>query len=224
MVAPLALGLCAGAAKADDSAPGAGDGRFYVMGSVGLSYYDTDEINKVLDAQAAVYNAILGVSAYAEMDELGFTFSAGAGYQFNSWLTVEAFYRGYGNAEPELSASNRTGGYVSEVISLKASGFGLGLIASWPLTPAFSLLARADAVNLKSEAEFIHSSSLDGNYGLSADDTQVKPAYSLGVQYDYGYGFVVRGDYQRIETEVELSNQKLGTTIDALSLSVLKAF
>lgn len=223
-VALLALGLCAGTANADDSIPGPGDGRFYIVGSVGLSYYDTDEINQILDEQAAVYNAILGVSAYARMDEVGFTFSAGAGYQFNSWLALEAFYRGYGNAEPELRASNGTGGYESEAISLKASGFGLGLIASWPVTPAFSLFARIDAVNLKSEAEYSHSSSLDGNFGLSVDDTQVKPAYGMGVQYDYGYGFVVRGEYQRIEAEVELGNQTRSTTIDALSLSVLKAF
>ncbi|MGH8492873.1 MAG: outer membrane beta-barrel protein [Moraxellaceae bacterium] len=125
------------------------------------------------------------------------------GYQFNSWRALEAFYRGYGRAEPELYAANKIGAYVSEQVMLKASGFELGLVATWPVTPEFSLLARVDGVNLKSEVEFTHSSALSADFSQSVDDTKFTPGFGLGVQYDYGYGFLVRGEYQRMEAEVE---------------------
>ncbi|MDQ8036121.1 MAG: outer membrane beta-barrel protein [Pedobacter sp.] len=218
-VAVLMLVCGAGAANAAEDS-----GRFYVVGSLGLDRYDTDEIEQAMNEHAAIYNSILGVSAYANSDELGFTFSAGGGYQFNSWVALEGFYRGYGKAEPELYAANSMGAYISERVMLKSSGFGLGVVGTWPVTPAFSLLARVDGVNLKSEAEFHRSSTLGASYNYSADDTSFTPGFGLGFQYDYGYDFLVRGEYQRIEADMEFPDGATTSAIDSLSLSVLMAF
>lgn len=219
MVAVLALACGSAAANAAEDSS-----RFYMAASMGLDRYDTDEAEQFLNERAAAYNSVLGVSAYASAEEVGFTFSLGGGYQFNSWLALEAFYRGYGKSEPDVYAANAFGAYVSEQLGLKASGFGAGLVGTWPLTPALSLLARVDGVYLKSEADFTRSSNVGSSYSRQVGDTKFKPGLGLGVQYDYGYGFLVRGEYQRIETEIELPAETLSTAIDSLSLSVLKAF
>lgn len=218
-VAVLMLVCAAGAANAAE-----GGGRFYVLGSLGLDRYDTNEIEQTMNEHAAIFNAILGVSAYANSDELGFPFSVGGGYQFNSWLALEGFYRGYGKAEPELYAANKLGAYISEQVMLKSSGFGLGVVATWPVTPACSLLARVDGVNLKSEAVFSRSSTLGSPFNYSSDNTRFTPGFGLGFQYDYGYGFLIRGEYQRIEAEMTFPDGATKSAIDSLNLSMLLAF
>jgi opacity protein-like surface antigen len=215
----VALGLSSFAAQAADNG-----GKFYVLASVGMAKYDLGETEDYYNQSAADYLVMGADTSMADIDDSGVTFSVGGGFQFNQYVAAEVFYRSYGEAAAGVHAAGG-GDFVNEQDSLKASGLGVGVVGGWPLTPELSIFGRLDAVSLKAEDEYSYNDSLGNpSENSSIDDTNLKIGFGLGAQYDFGSGFAVRGEYQRIEAEIDNGVYSGKADIDSLSVSLLKAF
>lgn len=205
--------ISVGASAADNT------GKFYVLGSVGQAKYDTGSVEDDLKDLAAEAETTPGVSASTDFDDSDTSFSIGGGYQFHKNVAVEVFYRDYGKATASFYATDGVD-FVSEDVEVSSTGFGVGLVASYPLADSFSIFGRLDAVNMDTEAKGDLRSSTDSPITFSADDANLKLGFGIGAQYDFGSGFGVRLDVQRIEAELE--GEKFD--VDSIGMTLLKAF
>lgn len=200
-------------------------GQFYVTGAAGMAVFHASGLESYYEGQANYYRTFPGVSATADSDDSDFAFALGAGYQINSYVAVEGFYRSYGELKASVQAAD-TVNHVNESTTISAAGPGIGVLGQLPLTETFSLFLRADVVHLKLEDEYRYEDS-SGNppNNLVTDDANVALGFGLGGQYDFEGGYLMRVDYQHIRGEINYAN---GSTnkgdIDSFNLGVLKMF
>lgn len=205
--------ISVGASAADNS------GKFYVLGSVGQSKVDIGDVEDDLKEMAGVFETIPGFRASTDSDDADTSFGIGAGYQFHKNFAVEAFYRDYGKATASYYATDDVD-FASADVEVTSAGFGIGIVASYPVADSVSIFGRLDAVNMDTEGEGVFRSSFTGTELLSADDSKFKIGFGVGAQYDFGAGFGVRLDLQRVEAELEGDKYD----IDTIGLTLVKAF
>lgn len=214
MAAMLPVG---GAYAADNS------GKMYVFGTAGMSRYKVDDLDAYYTEAVADYNAIPGVTATGQDDDSDLSFALGAGYQINPYVAVEGFYRNYGELRMGLQAAGN-GASASEEDRLKAAGLGAGLVGFLPLTEAFSLSLRVDAVGLRLKDDY-HT---EDSSGSSSDESLMKTKLTLGLgvggQYNFANGFSLRADVQHIRGELGDDDESSKVDINTISLGVVQAF
>lgn len=202
-----------------DSLAGGLTGKSYLVGSVGSASMDLSDAEDYYKAEADYYNSIPGVSASAKTDDKATAFSLGAGHWFSENVAIEGFYRSYGEVSASVKASD---GFdtANEKSEFSSSGMGVGILGALPLTDAFSLFARLDLVNLEAEAKNRYSDTFGNSASAKVDDTNMKVGLGLGAQFTLGNSFAIRGDFQRIEAEIEDAKED----IDSFNFSVLAMF
>lgn len=194
-------------------------GKSYLVGSVGSATMDLSDAEDIYQEAADYYNSIPGVSASAHTDDKATAYSVGGGHWFSENVAVEGFYRSYGELSAGVKATNGVDS-ASEESEFSASGLGIGILGALPLSDAFSVYGRVDVVNLKSEIENQYSDTDGNSASASEDDTNAKVGLGLGAQFVLGGSFAIRGDFQRIEAEIEDAKED----IDSFNFSVLAMF
>lgn len=194
-------------------------GKPYVVGSIGQAKIDLNDTEAYYQESADYLNSIPGVSASASIEDSDTSFSLGAGYWFNKHLAAEAFYRDYGTVSAGVNATNGVDS-ASEKNEFSASGLGVGILGFAPLSESFSLFARIDLVNLEAENTYSYSDSSGDSESGKVDDTNLKAGLGLGAQFSFNDTIAIRGDFQRIEAELEESKED----IDSFNFSILAMF
>lgn len=194
-------------------------GRTYVVGSIGTATIDLSDAEEYYEGEADFLEYYYDVSASADVEDNDTSFSVGVGHWFSDNVAIEAFYRDYGTVSAGLNASDGVDSMV-EKDEFSASGLGVGILGLAPVSDAFSLYARVDLVNLETETSY-HFSDTFGNYASGKnDDTNMKFGLGVGAQYVFDGGFAIRGDFQRIEAELE----EFKEDIDSFNFSLLVMF
>jgi len=140
-------------------------------------------------------NDLLRTSGYTNAatsaDKKDNTYRLTLGYQFTPNIAAEALYADIGQFG---TRSTVTGGSVNA--DYKASGYGVDLVLSAPVTQGFSIFARAGVMRTKTEANFSSSGviSLGFTHGSS---TRSGEHFGLGMQYDLSKEVALRIEAER---------------------------
>lgn len=156
------------------------------------------------------------------IDDTDTSFNLFAGYQFMPYVSGELGYIDLGKFN--IAAAGTSLGTPLEVSGdIKAKGWTLSVVGTYPIQPNFLLLGRlgifrwdADlGVSVYSGGVFIGSAS------ESASGTD--PLYGVGVQWNVNKQFGVRGEWTRY-SNVGDQNTTGQSDVDNLSISVLYNF
>ena len=194
-------------------------GKSYILGSIGTAKIDLKDAEEYYQQEADFLNSLPGVSASADIEDSDTSFSFGVGHWFNENVAAEAFYRDYGKVSAGVNATDGLDS-LSEKDEFSASGLGVGILGFAPLSEAFSLFARIDLVNLDAETKYSYSDTFGNSAGGKEDDTNMKLGLGLGAQYSFNNTIAIRGDFQRIEAELEQFEED----IDSFNFSILAMF
>lgn len=198
--------------------------KAYVYLGAGATKLTQDDVDEYYDALADSLQSVPGVSGKRTSEDASVAFALGAGYQLNAYVAAELFYRNYGKSKDGVDATDGFD-YLRQQDEIKASGFGVGLVGSWPVTPEISLFARVDAVNLKVEDDFSLNSSITPSYNATDEDTNLKMGFGLGAQCNLENGFALRAEYLHIKGELEYDNgSSVEGNIDTVAVSLIKYF
>lgn len=198
-------------------------GRGYALVTLGQSKADLGDDEDYYNQQAAFYNSFAGVTANADVEDTSVAWSVGGGYRFHRNVAVEGYYRNFGTPEAGVDSTNGFA-HINEKSEYEASGLGVGVIGLLPVNDMFSLYARVDLVNIKTEVEYTMDSSFTGVSGVSGEDTALKLGYGVGAQFDMGNNLAVRADFQHVEAETELGGTKYTADVDSLNVGLLVTF
>ena len=117
------------------------------------------------------------------------------GYKINQYFSVEASYYDFDTLEDRNN-------------SLELDGFGLGVVASYPLTSNFSAFAKVGAHDwdVKAGGQFVNALSQDS-------DTDV--FFGIGAKYKLTDALSLHAEAERFEVEdVDLDVASVGFTFD----------
>ncbi|MBB1585004.1 porin OmpA [Serratia sp. OS31] len=155
------------------------------------------------------YNVSLPASAGKDARLTGSSVGGGAflGYQFTDWLAVEGGYDYLGNAH--IGRSQAPG------ISQSNHGIQLGIKLSAPLTPDWSVYARAGAMGWRSEAR---------QAGNTSADTGVSPLAALGTEIALSDALALRLEYQYVASVGEGGNNGVVLDNGQTSLGIVYRF
>ena len=179
----IATALVVAAATMTSSAM-AGD--TYVSGSVGLATYDSDAIGALKKYGITV-------------DENATAFKLNAGYSFNDYIAVEAFYLNAG--EYDLTAS------IGATASFKVSGFGAAGVVSYPVTDAFDIYGKLGFWAWESDSN-----------GNTVDGTD--PVYGVGASYNFNENVGAFVEYDMNQT----GSDNVDESFNILSLGLKYTF
>ena len=205
---------CVTAAWGSTAAAAGGDGSgIYIGVGAGASRATIDDgsINQSLQS--------LGFSnASTTKSENSTAYKAFVGYSFNRYIAVEGGYFDLGKFKFD-STVQPPGTLHGEI---KASGFNLDAVLSYPFTEAFSVFARAGVQNAKSTANFSGTGSV---VVVQPESSETKTDWKagLGLGYEFSMGIGVRGEWERYRIS-DGTNTGDKSDVDVFGLSLYYKF
>lgn len=178
-----ALALVSGAALAE--------GNWYLGGSLGEAYVDTD--NGAKDAANLLRNDYGATSVYSSQDDSDFSWKLFAGYKFNQYFAVEGGYADFGKYYA------KAGGVIGTPVTIKGdvSSYAVFVdaVGTLPLNESFSLFGKLGAAytHTKAKASGSWSGFVDS---YSDSDSEVVPKLGLGGEYSITKAVAVRAEYE----------------------------
>ncbi|WP_374676299.1 porin family protein [Ideonella sp.] len=155
-----------------------------------------------VSADAGVSSVDLECDGAATCDDSGTTFRLTGGYGFYDNLSAELAYVDYGKAkaaDPGVS------------LSMRVSGFQLGLAYRLPLADAWGLNFRAGIASLKTKAD----ATFEGLSG-STSETNTQPYFGIGADFALSKTLKLQAGYEM--TKAELEGEK--TDLSALTVGL----
>ncbi|MEF8705555.1 MAG: outer membrane beta-barrel protein [Candidatus Accumulibacter sp. UW27] len=212
-VALLTAALSAGTncAWAQDALQG-----WHMVGSVGQSRVDLDSFDL----------ASIGATGSESKDEKDTAWSLGIGYQFNPYIALEGGYIDFGKFKQSATIVTPLTGSLSG--DVKADGWFINAIASYPVGAGFSLFGRVGTVRTTTKSSLSATGAFAGALAaagadLSDSESEWNWRYGLGVQYDFTPRVGMRLGYDRT-ADVGKENTTGESNIDTWLLSVLFRF
>ena len=157
-------------------------------------------------------------SASTTKSENSTAYKAFVGYSFNRYIAVEGGYFDLGKFKFD-STVQPPGTLHGEI---KASGFNLDAVLSYPFTEGFSVFARAGVQNAKSKANFSGTGSV---LVLQPESSETKTDWKagLGLGYEFSQGIGVRGEWERYRIS-DGTNSGDKSNVDVFGLSLYYKF
>lgn len=188
--------------------------------------------------------AFIPVNFTVDTDDEDTGWKLSAGYRFNKHLAVEASYVDAGEAEITMSTqpalATTEGDFLvmapvdpvfslstTESTKIKARGFDISALGSYPLSENFSVLARLGLVYSEVETSSKISTDISGggpifsgqplSLSFKSEESEFNPVAGLGIQYRISSIFSVRLEWTRYldaidlgQSEEDLDNYTLG--------------
>ena len=191
------------------SAPAAAQSPWYATLSAGQSKTDTGFIPGELPVP------ITPEGARVSAEETDSAFRVGLGYRFTRHLAVEATYADYGRSRVDSSFVVMRGVAAKVLlqdgtlaVDRRVQGYGADLVASFPVSERFSVLARAGiaVVEVKADARTSITPSLanpfwsDGGSGTtrSGKTTDTVGRFGVGVEWAFAPQLAARVEWERL--------------------------
>ena len=145
-------------------------------------------------------------------------YKAFVGYSFNRYIAIEGGYFDLGKFSFD-STVQPPGTLHGEI---KASGFNLDAVLSYPFMEGFSVFARAGVQNAKSKANFSGTGSV---VVVQPESSETKTDWKagLGLGYEFSMGIGVRGEWERYRI-ADGTNSGDKSNVDVFGLSIYYKF
>ena len=188
----------------------AGEERFYVGGSAGISKADIDSANRERQLTA------LGlVNPVVDTDTRGHAAKAYAGWRLHRNLAIEGgvfTLRSY-----EVRSTVAGGSLHTETVT---HGFNADAVGLWPVREDLLLLARVGAMSARGKTESESTGSVNVPRP-TARETKLLWKIGLGAEWSFAGDFAARVEWERYRVPDGLGNR---LDIDALTVGILRRF
>lgn len=215
----LAMALLAGAAQA---APGDGQGPYLLFG-LGLARIDLGD--RQASDQAAVDQfeaSVAGGTGETSASDSSSTFGVAVGYRLGRHLALEAGYRNFG--EMHAGYTLHDGPTVTgQDVRYQAAGPGVSVLALLPLSPAWRVYGRVDAVALRTSVEETYVAG-GGSGVFPSDHAGMRVGYGLGAEADVAGGLALRLEARRLNAEFDTLAGIERHDLDSVGIAVVKTF
>lgn len=198
------LGAAAASAQSDSS-------YFYGGLSLGQSHARIDEKR----ITAGLLGTGLTTTAMSR-DESDTAYKLFGGYQLNRYFGVEAGYFRLG--EFGFKATTAPAGTLAGRIKLQGANFDL--VGTWPLTERLAAIGRIGAQYAQARDAFAGTGAV-GVLDPNPRKNEVNPKFGVGLQYEVGRSFFVRGEAERYRVNDAVGNHG---GVNVFSVSVVFPF
>lgn len=151
--------------------------NFYVFGDVGQGKFEIDGDNDTT------------------LSKTDTTFSFGAGYDVNKFLSLELAYRDLGNIVDKGSDFNDDGDF-EYTDKLNATAVQVSVIGKLPISDEFNVFGRVGVADIDADYKTIEATST-GVKRDSGSDSKTRALFGVGASYDVSSQLALRAEYNQ---------------------------